>query len=77
MDLFAQRISDPSQLDYCPAEDFVREVGDVFCLSNFLKYHIFVEKEKESGSSESQFDKYRIGDGQYPVLSRLQGLCFC
>ncbi|KAL1429807.1 hypothetical protein MTO96_015670 [Rhipicephalus appendiculatus] len=24
MDLFAQRISDPSQLDYCPAEDFVR-----------------------------------------------------
>ncbi|KAH7942033.1 hypothetical protein HPB49_019910 [Dermacentor silvarum] len=28
MDLFAQRISDPSQLDYCPAEDFVREVGE-------------------------------------------------
>ncbi|KAK8768315.1 hypothetical protein V5799_015219 [Amblyomma americanum] len=24
MDLFAQRIGDPSQLDYCPAEDFVR-----------------------------------------------------
>ncbi|KAH8027198.1 hypothetical protein HPB51_003640 [Rhipicephalus microplus] len=28
MDLFAQRISDPSQLDYCPADDFVREVPE-------------------------------------------------
>ncbi|KAH6926873.1 hypothetical protein HPB50_022642 [Hyalomma asiaticum] len=28
MDLFAQRISDPSQLDYCPVEDFVREVPE-------------------------------------------------